>query len=186
MQDNDAATKLMTVLNVSAAHPRNIKRARDPAHDWALLARKARKTALEEAKRKKQAEQAQAAKDKSQGSATASENADQSHQDENTAAADADAFKDHFGAETPLLKASALSAVESKSWSTSAPKSTPGLGLLTDYTLSVPQDVQSLHHEYKLAQNVSLIWTSGRVPRFSHFFIPHTDHLADVVLRYSR
>lgn len=159
MQDKEAATKLMTVLNVSAAHPRNIKRTRDPAHDWALISRKARKTALEQDKMKKsQAESSKAQSGKA--AAVDGGDVDQSHQEEFTAGQDTgnseDAFKHHFGVDAPLLKPSVLSAVESRSWTASAAKSTSALGHLLEFLPAVPEDVRDADSS-KMGQNVGFL-----------------------------
>jgi hypothetical protein len=38
----DSTLKLLTLLNVAAARPQNLKRKREPERDWVSLARKAR------------------------------------------------------------------------------------------------------------------------------------------------
>lgn len=138
-------TKLMTLLNVSAAHPRNIKRPRPAQHDWSALAAKARKVAL-----------SASAKEENPAKATTQTTSIPENQDQSLAAdtsSEQDAYQVHFAPETSLLKPSLLEAVDSHAWTQSAPTETSSLGPLVDYTPAVPQDI--LKETQKLVQNVT-------------------------------
>lgn len=162
MQNTEEGVKLMTLLNVSAALPRNTKRARDPLHDWAAIAKKARKTAAKSAQQPQPASEGaqQDNKKKATVISSTSESKPDAHGEEQSLAAGSeesgeDAYKHHFGPETPLLRPSTLSAIEQRHW-TSKPAQESSLGSLTELSLALPEGLDSEREAAKssLVQNV--------------------------------